>query len=204
MYFIWKGKYKSEEQLDKGNLPENAVKFREPESVVNLNMYALIFIIPVVLFCYFMVFLKKQMGFPDIKPNLLGIPGFLLSLITLIPHELLHGLMFPQEAEVTFWYSLKKLTFFVHSTYPVSKMRFIWISLCPNIFFGLLPLLVWLFIPFNNNITDLLINYGVFCLLLGAGDYVNVTNTIRQMPKNAVTQLSGFHSYWYMTEENVK
>ena len=41
---------------------------------------------------------------------------------------------------------------------------------------------------------------GLFSLSMGAGDYMNVYHAITQMPKGALTYLSGFHSFWYLKE----
>jgi len=38
--------------------------------------------------------------------------------------------------------------------------------------------------------------FAVINIFFGAGDYMNMYNAWRQMPKDAMTQLSGFHSYW--------
>jgi len=47
----------------------------------------------------------------------------------------------------------------------------------------------------------ILFSFSISSLLLGVGDYVNVFNAAWQMPKNSITQLSGFHSYWYLPEK---
>lgn len=73
-------------------------------------------------------------------------------------------------------------------------------SLMPSIVFGLLPLILWLFIPEHNQISNFLLCFGSINLLVGAGDYLNVFNALVQMPKGAVTQMSGFHSYWYLKD----
>lgn len=40
--------------------------------------------------------------------------------------------------------------------------------------------------------------FGLICIGMGFGDYINVYNAIKQMPKGAKTYLSGMHSYWYV------
>ena len=70
----------------------------------------------------------------------------------------------------------------------------------PSIIFGVLPLVIWFFMP-GNKISDFLLSFGSFSLLMGAGDYLNVFNAITQMPGDAVTQLSGLHSYWYIKDD---
>lgn len=198
MKLVWKGKYKDKSQLDKGELPKGAVRFKEPDSPLKLNLIASLFIIPVIIFVSTIIILKKRMGLLVNTPDVFNLLGVFLAFLMIIPHEIIHAILFPKDAEVHFWYSLKHVMAFVHSVYPMSKKRFIWMSLLPSIIFGLVPLVIWFFIPESNNISDLVISFATFSLLLGVGDYLNVFNAIIQMPKAAVTQISGFHSYWYI------
>lgn len=200
MEFVWKGRYKDVSQLDKGELPAHAVKFREPTSLLKLNLTALLFAFPVLLLIGFVVFLKRKLGLLEGSANDLNLLGILLAAIMIAPHEIIHALLFPKKAEVQFWYSVKSFSAFVYSTYPVSKMRFILISLAPNIIFGLIPLFFWIFIPENHVMASIVITFAKFSLLFGIGDYLNVFNAARQMPQGSMTQLSGFHSYWYRKE----
>lgn len=204
MNLVWKGKYKDESQLDKGELPAEAVQFKEPDSPAKLNLMSSLFIIPVVIFVGIAIFLKQQLGLLGNMPDVFNLTGFLLAFLMIIPHEIIHALAFPQEAEVHIWYSLKDVMFFVHSTYPLSKKRFIVMALLPSIIFGFIPLFIWIFIPESYGLSNSVISFATFSLLLGAGDYLNVFNAARQMPKRAVTQLSGFNSYWYWEEDSKK
>lgn len=201
MKLIWKGKFHSEEQLKIGNLPENAVKFKEPETPAKLSMVASLFIIPVIFIVGITFFIKDKMGISETLYNF-SILGMLLSYLVIIPHEFLHAIAFPVEAEVEIWYSFKHMMAFVFSTHPTSKWRFIFLSLLPNIVFGFIPLVAWIFMPQSlGAITDITINFAIFSLMMGCGDFLNVFNALTQMPKNSITQLSGFHSYWYMKEQ---
>ena len=199
MKLIWKGKYSEEHQLPKADLPDNAVKFKEPETPAKLNLAASIFIIPVFIIIL-LTGIVKAVVYPDaplgVSFNTLGI---LLAFATVIPHELLHAVAFPKQAEVQLWYSPKNLMAFVYSSCPMSKLRFIFLSLLPNVVFGFIPLILWVTAPFESiRITETLFSFATFSLLFGVGDYLNVYNAVTQMPKNSITQLSGFHSYWYL------
>jgi len=202
MKLILKGEFKSKDQLTIGQLPENAIKFEEPESMEALNKAAAFFLIPVVLMLIFFYILKFGFSF-DLK-NLFSsgyILGFLIAFLCVIPHELLHGICFPKEAEVELWWSPKNLIVFVHSTAPITKMRFIMLSLLPSFVFGMLPLILWLFVPVSESgLGSALWGFGMISLFLGVGDFLNVYNAFRQVPNGALTQLSGFHSYWFYPE----
>ena len=63
---VYKGKYTSPDQLGKGVLPENAVKFKEPESPAKLNIVASLYMIPliavVIAFSVMRIFVQPQAG----------------------------------------------------------------------------------------------------------------------------------------------
>jgi len=124
--------------------------------------------------------------------------GFILSFMTLLPHELLHGICFGKAAEVELLIAPKQLALFVVSNQPISKARFIFLSLFPNLTFGWLPLAVWMLLPYSAVYSDHLFTFSAVSVLFGIGDYLNVFNAIRQMPKGSMQQLSGFSSYWFM------
>lgn len=61
---IWKGKFNGVEDLPIDELPENAVRFEEPESAEELAKETRRFLIPVVIFLLIVIFLRiKTNGF---------------------------------------------------------------------------------------------------------------------------------------------
>jgi hypothetical protein len=196
MKLVWKGCYKGQEYLPKGNLPENAVKYKEPKNTLILNIVAAAYSIPVIFFISIATALKlpKGVGFPSMFNSW----GVLLAALMILPHEFLHASCFPKGAEVGIWVAPKSLLAFVHCVEPVSKNRFIFISLLPNIVFGLLPFIVWFIVPYDVPGNNILYSFACVSLLFGSGDYMNICNTLLQVPNGALTQLSGFHSYWFM------
>ena len=201
MKLIWKGKFESMDQLPIGELPENAVRFREPETPAKLSMVASLFLIPVLFLLIAAVVVKILLGFTKGDYTLYNPWGWVLALAMILPHEVLHAVAFPKHAEVQVWYSLKNMMAFVVSTCPTSKARFIFLSLLPNLVFGFVPLLIWMFVPDEQRqLSGLLFSFAAFSLMMGVGDFLNIFNALTQMPKNSITQLSGFHSYWYMPE----
>lgn len=199
MKLIWKGKFEGEEQLPVGTLPEDAVKFREPETPAKLNLVASLFIIPVIFLIVLAIIVKGQIDTGIVHFEMFNILGMILAFFMVLPHEFLHAIAFPREAEVEVWYSIKNMMAFVVSTCPTSKKRFIFLSLLPSIIFGFIPLIAWIFIPSElSQISDIVFSFAGFSLMFGVGDFLNVFNAATQMPKNSITQLSGFHSYWYL------
>jgi len=200
---VWKGRYKDVSQLEKGVLPENAVKFKEPDTPVKVNLVASLYIIPIFIFAAALILIKKSVVGYDVITSF-SLTGFIVAILTIVPHELLHAVCFPKNAEVYVYYSIKNLMVFVTSVSPVSKARFIFLSLCPSLVFGFLPLAVWMFIPAASYASDALFFFGISSLLLGSGDLMNTKNALFQMPRGSMTQLSGFNSYWFMPQSSAK
>ncbi|ADU28863.1 DUF3267 domain-containing protein [Evansella cellulosilytica] len=204
MNLVWKGIYKSVDQLPKGDLPERAVKFKEPDNLVQLNIIASLFVIPVLILIAIAVFLKFVIAGGEVTFTVFNLWGFLLAFLMILPHEMLHAMLFPKGKEVELWVSPKAMAAFVVCTAPISKGRFIFLSLLPNIVFGFIPLVVWIVLPVGGAIENILFSFATLSLLFGVGDYLNVFNAARQMPNGALTQLSGMNSYWFMPEEEQK
>ncbi|MBH1939660.1 DUF3267 domain-containing protein [Mobilitalea sibirica] len=197
MKLVWKGKFTNISQLSKVELPENAVKFKEPGNLGMVNIVAILYAIPVCIILSLIVNVK--VGDEGFHIGYISPLGIWLSFLAIVPHELLHAVMFTKDSTVEFWYSIKSLIAFVFSSSPMSKRRFIIMSLFPNIILGLVPFIVWLMLPDITTLgSRLLLSFSVMNLLAGAGDYMNVINAAIQMPKEAITRLSGFHSYWYL------
>ncbi len=200
MKLVYKGNYTGEEQLPKGELPAGAVKFIEPETPEELTKTALRFAVPAVLSIGLVVLLSAVFS-GGVKLNLLSPYLFLgigLFFFALLPHELLHAVCFGKDHEVELYIAPKNRMLFVVCVQPVSKRRFIFMSLLPNLVLGWAPLLAWAVLPYGGAHSNLLFSFSVMAILGGIGDYLNVFNALRQMPKGSMQQLSGFNSYWFM------
>lgn len=193
MRFHYGGKYNSEEDLkSKAEPREGAVAFKEPSEKV----FAIIANGGCLVVLIILAGLVYYLARPDLTDYLIsfGIAGA-LSVVVLIPHELLHAICF--KGDVYMYFNPSKFLAFVHGTESMSKVRFIFLSLLPNIVFGVIPFVVFLF----NPKWFCLGMFGALCISMGFGDYINAFNAIIQMPAGARTYLDGFHSYWYMPFE---
>ena len=199
MRLICRGIYRGEDQLPRGDLPERAVPFREPEDPAALGRQAMLFLIPslgaALAVVFGAVFLRDDLSIRVFPWLILGCAA---SLLAVVPHELLHGLCFGWDAEVELFFSPRDGMAFVVSTRPVSRGRFVWMCLCPNLVLGALPLLVWALLSCPPQAGSFLLGFALSSIGMGCGDYLNVYNALRQMPRGSVQQLSGFHSYWYL------
>jgi len=198
MKLVYKGVFKSIEQLPESVLPPNAVKFKEPNSMIVTNMVALLFLIPACAGIWlFERFSYLIYGVSDNKTTLLGITAAFLFIII---HELLHAVCFGKNAKVEMYVSFKHLMAFVTSNQPVTKARFIFLSLFPNLVLGWIPLAIWTVLPYNEVYSNHLYTFAYISIIFGVGDYLNMFNAIRQMPNGSMQQISGMNSYWFMPQ----
>lgn len=198
MKLIFKGKFTSYDDLPKGDLPENAKAFKEPKTMVGINLMALLFALPaaIVMFILLSLFGGSEMY----ESHRLW--GLIIALALAPLHEYIHALFCGKDAEVCMYYSLKHFMMFVITLNPMTKARFIVMSFMPSLILGWLPFWAGLLLCPDTAFGGILMAAGVFGTLMGCGDYMNIFNASMQMPKGALTQLSGMHSYWYVPENN--
>lgn len=168
----------------------NCVKFKEPEDSKKLSKVVGIISTLILVICCIPVFLNGVLD----AIEAFGISS-IFTLLVLFPHELLHAICFKED--VYLYTNLKQGQLFVVGPEDMSKAGFIFMSLLPNIVFGIVPYVAFLLKP------ELMIlgAFGAFNIAAGAGDYLNVFNAITQMPNGSRTYLHHFNSYWYMPEE---
>lgn len=190
MNLIYKGKFSGDlETLPKREHPPGAKPFKEADNMkklsIMMNLSAVgIFIILGVVFVFRTDISKVhylELFFASIA-----------SMLILFPHELLHAICFKKE--VFLFTNLKQGMLFVVGIEDMSRGRFIFMSLLPNLVFGLIPFIVFIINPTYT----FLGMFGILAIGMGAGDYYNVFNALTQVPKEAIVYLSGMHSYWYV------
>lgn len=185
------GKYDGDEsKLPQREHPTNSIPFKEVKNMKFLSLIANggCILTMIILAIPFAILGKQYMHENIIWLSIAGI----CAALSLFPHELLHALCYKKD--VYYYNNISSGLVFVVGTEDMSKLRFIFMCLCPNIFLGILPYIIFLFFP---NLVYLGL-YGLICIGMGFGDYINVYNAIKQMPKGAKTYLSGMHSYWYL------
>lgn len=140
MIFHYAGKYDGDEsKLPCREHHPQAVPFREPEDMKKLSLVVNIggILLMVVLAIPFL--LRGRPFFADYAMGLF--PAGLCACLTLFPHELLHAVCFKKD--VYMYNDLAHGLMFVIGTEDMSKGRFIFMSLCPNIVFGLIPYVIF-------------------------------------------------------------
>lgn len=191
MIFHYAGKYDGDEsKLPQREHPENAVPFKEPQDMKKLAWIAnggalIVTILLAIPFFY----VCRGYFFDKIFQYAIGC---ILPMVILIPHEFLHGICFRKD--VYMYQYLEKGMLFVVGTEDFSKLRFVFMSMLPNLIFGFLPYILYFFMPQQVWLGM----FGLVCIGSGFGDYMNVFHAVTQMPKGAKTYLSGMHSFWYL------
>ena len=193
MRLHYKGKYDlNPESLPHGQHMPGAVPFKEAKDSKQLSLIAnaasvvimVLLAVPAYFRCReFLWASPLQMMF-----------GAIASMLILFPHEILHALCFKEDVHLyTNW---KQGLLFVVGPETMSKGRFIFMSLLPNLVLGIIPYLIGIIFP--NQVFAVVL--GILATGMGAGDYYNVLNALTQMPKGSRTYLYQFSSYWYMPQ----
>ena len=131
MIFHYAGKYNGDENsLPRREIPEEAVQVKEMENLTNASIFANIgqTILFVLMWKWFDSIRRGDAGF---------MIGLIAALLIIIPHEMLHAVCF--RSDVYLYTNLKKAMCFVIGTEDMSFARYLFMGLCPNLFFGIIP-----------------------------------------------------------------
>ncbi len=184
MKFKNAGKYNG----DPATLPQKevagAVQFKEFE---DLKTFAVIMNVA----AFFILIALLFLGWLRSGEAPTHLAGVALALCSMVPHEFLHACCFREE--VLMYSNLKQGMMFVVGTEDMSRTRFIVMSLMPNLVFGFIPYMIYMIFPELQVLGTL----GALGICMGAGDYVNILNCLKQVPKGAKVYMSGIHTYWY-------
>ena len=199
--------YMKKYNLDPDSLPHGehmpgAVRFKEAESTKEMaviaNVSALVIMVilavPAIMRC--LSFFSDALG-ENMSDYVVELwVGSLLSLAILFPHEILHAICFKED--VYLYTNFRQGMLFVVGPETMSKGRFVFMSMLPNLVFGIIPYTLGMIFPQYG----WLLGLGILAAGMGAGDYYNIFNALTQMPKGARTYLYKFNSYWYMPDED--
>lgn len=196
MRLVYKGKFSGDpETLPHGEHQPGAVKFREPEDPEKLakiaNAVSLVITVGCMAAYLARIYLAQTIHDDNGWHIFLGAA---LGMASLFPHEFLHAICFRETVYLyTYW---GKGMLFVIGPETMSKARFVFMSLLPNLVFGLVPFVLVMVFPNLVALGGL----GTLALGAGAGDYINVYHALTQMPKGARTYLYQFNSWWYLPQ----
>lgn len=192
MKLTFKGIFKSYDELPKGNLPANAVKFKEIKGFLKLNFVALLIAVPVCLALFEIARLRMDNG-TQLRPMLLW--GILSAAVCIVPHEIIHGLAMGGD-EAFIYFSPRNLLAFCIAFSPMSKKRFFFMGIAPSFIFGWLPFIISIIFP-NLVISGFLAMAGIINIITGIGDWIKMFLAAVQVPRDCLIQFSGIDLYWF-------
>ncbi len=188
MKIKWLGKYTGD------NLPtaDIGADHRELPEVTNKSA---VLIIPIILLLQGILFVKSRFLTGALLYRRYLLVGLICGFLMAPLHELLHAVCFPKGSAVYMFYTKYGLGTTCLS--PIRKRRFVLVNIFPSAVLGVLPLIVFLFIPKELPVLNSIL-YGLSFVNIGAsfGDYMNVIHAWK-IPKNAALQISGEKIYWY-------
>ena len=120
-----------------------------------------------------------------------------LVLLTYI-HKFLHALFYPKKAMKTIWKSSKQGAYFVYCDALLNKNRFIILCAALAVILGIIPFIIWYMLAdYIAMPYSLAVVFTTWVMtILAIGDYANIYNCVRQVPKGAKVFNYGMHSYW--------
>jgi len=179
MKLLFKGKFKSYDELPKGELPPNAVKFKEFKGFFMLNLMAVSIGLIIAFALVRIVKCRMDIGGAEFRPFVLW--GLLIVLICILPHEIIHAAAMGKDKEVLLYFSLKHFLAFVITLSPMTKRRFFFMGSMPSVVLGWLPFAFAMVFP-GLPASGLIAAAGYCNILAGSGDIIRMLTAAVQVP----------------------
>lgn len=163
--------------------PANSNHIAIPENFMTVS---LIFALPLMALSIALIFVKRQLlnDFPMVRS---AIPiGIALGILCCFVHEFLHAVVQPKYAVAYIGLIPAKFMFYMKCSAPISRGRFILMSLLPVIL-GIVPMIIFI-VSKNQVLNSIMWPMGMIGLISPSPDYLNVYTILRTVPKNAVIQ----------------
>ena len=142
---IWCGNKSQDTNFPENTLPNNAKLIERPDNIFKNSM--LYGILPLI-FSYAIICIKWFI-IGERAMNPIYVPlGIILGLLLMPVHEVLHGVCYKKGQKVYIGICLKKFAAFAVCHEPISKRRFVIMSLMPMLL-GIIPLAIFLLSPPN-------------------------------------------------------
>lgn len=197
------GKLKDEQQLIESSvLPANAVQFEEGEDITEVLKTGGLIGLPI-LIVMLGVGIYRLSNFDckvtfDFKFACIAITTIILFKVFIYIHEIIHCIFYPAKGRKVIWKDVKSGAYLAYCGMEVSKIRFIIISLAPAVIIGLFSFVLWyIYVPvLMDEIALCWFLFSWISVAVSVGDFTNIYNTIKQVPKEAKVKNHGYHSYW--------
>jgi hypothetical protein len=174
----WVGLQKWDRDYPNEPLPAGAVMLQYPDNIFKASIkYG---IIPMFI-CFAALYTKQAIyhEFPLDRSYIIA--GIILGLILVPVHEYLHAVCFPKGAIVYVGLSPEKFAAFAVCRFPLSKRRFIWMSMLP-VLLGIIPFMLFVAFPISWKIPSALCWPGA---MIGILTPMDVHLFAKQVPKGA-------------------
>ncbi len=193
----WVGIIKTElSDYQRGELPENAVKMRMPQSTGEMMVKALPFLTIPFVIVFASMFVKTYVSKQVVNP-LFVLLGVVSGFIALLFHEWLHAVVYPKKATVYIGIYPKAFAAVALASYPLKRKRFIGMSLLPVIL-GVIPLALFCFMPSGmKELNGFLFGFSMMGLFSTYPDIYNVYQVLCQAPKGSWIQFEGDDLYYF-------
>ena len=198
-----KGNLTSESELIRNEkLPHNAILFKEGKNIRQAFYLGFLLVLPIMIPIIIVTIIRyKSINMSldmNIKTGMVFAGTLFIWSILIYIHEFIHAMFYSIKAEKTIWRDKKYGAYFVYCSEKVSKTRFVILCIAPTIILGIIPFTIWMlyynYIPMPFNLAFVLTTWVM--IVLSAGDFTNIYNAIKQVPKGAKIFNYGLHSYW--------
>ena len=169
-----------------------------PESINETMVKALPFLIVPILVIVASMFLKTYFS----REIVISFPFFILGLMVgflfLVVHEYLHAVMYPKNAVVYIGIVPHYFAAVALSSYPLSRIRFVIMSLLPSLL-GIIPIVFfWIMPPIYREVNGFLFGAAALGLTSPYPDYYNVFQVLKQTPSGCQIQFYKDDTYYIM------
>ena len=170
-------------EYQRGNLPENAVRLDTPHSIDETLKKAAPIEAVLCVVSFVAMFIKSIVNHDLVIHPIAVAFGFIIGFLLLTIHELLHAVVYPKAANVTVGKLKGKLVFVALASFPMSRQRFILMSLLPFVL-GIIPLLAFVISPAEYKIVNgLMFGMAAMGMVSPSADVYNVIIVLRQAKK---------------------
>lgn len=192
----WAGKIDDISAYQKGNLSQNAQKMKMPQTMGEMMIKAIPFLIMMWALVFIVMLIKTMHCGERTFSPLFIVFGVLAGFPLLLVHELLHGVVYPKDAVVHIGIIPKNFAAVALASYPLSKARFILMSLLPFIL-GIIPLVLFIVMPSSlKALNGFLFGMAIMGMISPYSDCYNVYQVLKQAPKTAKLQFYGDDLYY--------
>lgn len=160
------------------------------------SWYIYILVIAILILAFVLIKIKQNYV-QGLQMNRIGyLIGFILTLLFLVVHELVHGLSWPRNCTLNYCYSIQGIT--CYPLDPMTRNRYVFMAIAPAVILGLIPIIIWIFIPTKF----VMLNSIIFAFSLGnlfgsVADLYNLLKALIKAPKKSFVQASGAKVYWF-------